>query len=131
VFFGWIGNNVGYSQLALVILDEAADIEAARQEGLWNGPGGRPKAILETDHFYNWIRGSSSPVVLYDGGGGTAEGTVELAVNGRLGNWHMSDPADPPRLVGTIKSADPNAAVVLDGPFQAAFCDDFVEYLSD
>lgn len=131
-FFGWRGSNIGFTQLALVILDATSDIEAAKQDGIWeNGVGGRPKAILYTDSYYNWIGESSSLAVLYDGGGGMSEGTVELAVNGRLGNWHMSDPADPPRLVGTIKTADPNAPVVLDGPFQAAFCEDFVEYLSD
>jgi hypothetical protein len=70
-------------------------------------------------------------VVLYDAGGGMSSAEVELEINGRLGDWLTFDPADPPRLVGTITSADPNAAVVLDGPLQAAFCDDFVMYLSD
>lgn len=58
-------------------------------------------------------------------------GTVELDIHGRLGDWLTFDPADPPRLHGVIKSSDPNAAVVLDGPFEAAFCDDFTLYLSD
>ncbi|WP_434416933.1 hypothetical protein [Nannocystis pusilla] len=40
---------------------------------------------------------------------------VELA-----GNWDAVDPADPPRLVGTVKGP-------ISGPFDAVFCDKLVE----
>ncbi len=130
-FFGWRGSNVGFAELVLVILAATSDVEAAKQDGVWNGDGGRPKAIIYTDSYYNWIRGSSPLAALYDDGGGIAKDIVELDVQGRLGNWVMSDPADPPRLHGTLKSSDANAAVMLDGPFEAVFCEDFVLYLSD
>lgn len=130
-FFGWRGGNVGFAELVLVVLAATSDVEAAKQDGIWGEDGGRPKAILFTDSCYNWIRESSPAAILYDGGGGMSEGIVELDVQGRLGNWVTSDPADPPRLHGTIKSSDPNAAVVLDGPFEAAFCENFVLYTGD
>ncbi|PCC67807.1 hypothetical protein SAMN02745121_02443 [Nannocystis exedens] len=36
------------------------------------------------------------------------------------GNWDAADPADPPRLVGTVKGT-------ISGPFDAVFCDKLVE----
>lgn len=130
-FFGWIGNNVELSQLVLMIVDETADIEAAKQAGIF-GDEGRPKAQLETGRNYaSWIGTSSSPVAFYDADADLSVDEVALEITGRLGNWSTFDPADPPRLVGTIKSADPNADVVLDGAFEAAFCDRFVWYLTD
>lgn len=130
-FFGWIGNNVELSRLVLMIVDETADIEAAKKAGIF-GEEGRPKALLETGRNYaSWIGASSSPVAFYDADAELSVDEVELEITGRLGNWSTFDPADPPRLVGTITSADPNADVVLDGAFEAAFCDRFVGYLTD
>jgi hypothetical protein len=51
-FFGWVGNNVGFSMLALVIADETADLEEVKNGGAWNDDG-RPKALLETGRYYN------------------------------------------------------------------------------
>lgn len=130
-FFGWVGGTYN-AELALVILGDAADIEAAKADGVYGKKWGRPKAILQTLRSYGaWISDGPELVSLYDAGGGLSEATVELDIQGRLGNWLTADPADPPRLHGTIKSSDPNAALLLDGPFDAVFCDAFVRELSD
>jgi hypothetical protein len=130
-FFGWIGSPPG-AELALVILDDAADIEAAKQAGVYDSGQGGPKAILRTNRSYGaWISDKPEQVALYDAVDGLSEATVELDIQGRLGNWLTADPADPPRLHGLLKSSDPNAAVLLDGPFDAVFCDAFVRELSD
>ncbi|MBK9754538.1 MAG: hypothetical protein IPO88_13730 [Nannocystis sp.] len=124
-FFGWSGDGYSYAELVVVLLDATADIEAAKDGGLDDRTSGRPKAVLQTYRDYPyWIGVRDEQVALYSVD--DAEGTVQLDVQGRLGNWATLDPADPPRLFGQITSTDPNAPLTLDGPFEAAFCRDFV-----
>lgn len=86
--------------------------------------------MLQTYRDYPaWLGVRDEQVALYSVD--DAEGTVQLDVQGRLGNWATLDPADPPRLFGQITSTDPDAAVTLDGPFEAAFCKDFVALFKD
>jgi hypothetical protein len=130
-FFGWVGGTFD-AELTVVLLDITADIEGAKTDGVNGKKSGRPKAIVQTLRSYRWwLSDGPELVTLYDAEGGYSEATVELDIQGRLGNWLTPDPADPPRLHGTIKSSDPNAAVLLDGPFDAVFCHDFVDELSD
>ncbi|MDC0715801.1 hypothetical protein [Nannocystis bainbridge] len=42
-----------------------------------------------------------------------------VVIDARLGNWDAHDPADPPRLVGSLQGG-------VSGPFDAVFCDKLV-----
>jgi len=131
-FFGWAGSNYYYTSLILVIVDSDADVESAKKGGVWGEQMGTPKAILRPDRsYFSWIGAAPAPVTIINSSGESASATVELDIQGRLGAWGSSNPDDPPRLYGEIKGSDPNADVVLDGPFDAVFCDDFTLYLSD
>lgn len=117
----------GFHTLGLTgLLDAAADIEEAKQDGLEGAEEGRPKVLLTTPRDYlQWIGAGEEEAALFAVGQTT--GTVKLDIQGRLGNWTELDPGDPPRLFGQITTTDPNAALTLEGPFEAAFCESFVE----
>lgn len=66
-----------------------------------------------------------------DGSATAATSGASTAISGRLGSWEVSDPADPPRLIGTLSTSDPDAAVQLNGAFDAVFCDTFVLNVGD
>jgi len=128
-FFGWLGAAGDY-WLALVVLDASADVALAKGAGL-HAPSGGPKLVIKTDlDFPQWIGGRPALASLFAADLSATELEVDVEVSGRLGDWANFDPADPPRLVGTLAS-DPQGATVVSGPFEAVFCDAFTQELSD
>lgn len=128
-FFGW--RSGGDHLLALVVLDASSDIEAAKATGLMDF-GGTPKLLIETWRDYAfWFGEGEESVRVIDASETVTDAYVDLTITERLGDWSMSDPNDPPRLVGTLAPATPNEPALVAGPFEAVFCDAFTEYLSD
>lgn len=131
-FFGWAGPGPFDPTLNLVFLDASADIDDAKAGGLLNKALGTPKAILETDIDYQgWLGAHSSPADLHYPGAIADQGDVEITISARLGNWQTPDPADPPRLTGTVSTTDPDQTLQLAGSFDAVFCDAFVKIYGD
>lgn len=128
-FFGWLGVPGEY-WLALVVLDASADVGQAKGAGL-DAPHGGPKLVIKTDRDYpQWIGARPALASLFAADLSAKEFEVDVEVSARLGDWVNLDPADPPRLVGTLTS-DPQGATVVSGPFEAVFCDAFTRELSD
>ncbi|HEY0138076.1 MAG TPA: hypothetical protein VGB85_28515 [Nannocystis sp.] len=131
-FFGYrsFGND---RWLTLVVLDTAADIATAIDDGTYyTSDAGAPKLVFETQRLYDdWIGVSTEYAELSQPGGSQTSFQVQVTVTGRLGNWLMTDPTDPPRLIGEFATIDPNAATSVQGSFDAAFCEDFVSQIND
>lgn len=131
-FFGWRGPGPYLPDLNLVVVDVDADLEAAKADGVWGGSdASAPKLVIRSSIDYqDWIGVHTEFATLSQPGAQETEVKLELTVSERLGDWTMFDPADPPRLIGELSTA-PNAATVVQGPFDAVFCADFVQVLSD
>lgn len=131
-FFGWNWYSY-YPDLHLVVVDAGADVDVAKQDGIWHeSEASAPKLRVETSIEYpEWFGEHSVDARLIQPGSPALEVPVHFTVSGRLGDWTMSDPADPPRLVGEFTSDDPNAATIVQGPFDAVFCDRFTWVASD
>lgn len=125
-FFGWL-HSPPHNELILAIVDAGADIATAKKDGLWNNSDeGSPRLLMVSEIDYQDVIGDhESFVTLAQPGGLKTQAPVHITISGRLGNWSMIDPADPPRLVGEFKVLDPNAATIVEGPFDAAYCDRF------
>lgn len=132
-FFGWTGPGPYNPYLTLVVADVVADLEAVKNDGLWQPTdAGTPKLMVETSIDYqDWIGVNPADARLVQPGRQETEFKVQVTVSGRLGDWTMLDPADPPRLVGELATTDPNAATSVLGPFDAVFCNDFIWILTD
>lgn len=69
--------------------------------------------------------------MLYQPGQSGEMFSVQLTLHERLGDWTKFDPADPPRLTGELHTTDADAKTIVEGPFEAAFCDAFAYVLTD
>lgn len=122
-YFGWIGVVDPFSP-RIVLLSPGADPATEFPE-----PTGNSGLVLE-----HWV---STDTPLEDGWLGTWETTAMIHENEMTsvprepdtvkitelaGNWDTHDPADPPRLVGTIEGP-------ISGPFDAVFCDKLVAFI--
>lgn len=131
-FFGWEGPGGTWAALQLVLVDAGADIEVAKAAGLSGTEPGTPKVLIDSGREYPyWVSTSTVDALMVHPGDVSAVGPVKLEISGRLGRWDVSDPDDPPRLVGALSTSDPNAPVQLNGSFDAVFCDAFVRVLGD
>ena len=119
--------------LTLVVLDTAADIATAIDDGIHDtSDAGAPRLVFQNGvDYYDWIGVSTELADLTQPGGKQVSIPVQVTVTGRLGNWAMDDPADPPRLVGEFATVDPDAGASVQGPFDAAFCEAFRSQIND
>lgn len=125
-FLGLWGDHSTRAELVVVLLDATSDVATAKAGGLNNPSAGAPAVVLRTGRTYHdWLGASETSATLYLAGGVMVEGTPALDITKTAGDWANLDPADPPRLLGQITTADPNAPLVLNGSFDAAFCDAF------
>jgi hypothetical protein len=125
-FLGLWGDNSTSAELVVVLLDATSDVAAAKQGGFYNPSAGAPAVVLRTGRTYHdWLGASQTSATLHLAGGVMVEGMPALDITKTAGDWANLDPADPPRLLGQITTADPNAPLVLNGSFDAAFCDAF------
>ncbi|WP_434425040.1 hypothetical protein [Nannocystis pusilla] len=119
-YFGWTGVDDPFSP-HLVLLSPGADPETELPL-----PQGTSGVVLE-----HWV---STDTSLEEGWLGTWETTAlvhenqmthvpqetdAVTITALAGNWDTHDPADPPRLVGTIQGP-------ISGSFDAVFCDKLV-----
>lgn len=131
-FFGYVTAGSYFNELAIVVLDAGSDIDDAKGDGLFGGKWGAPKLIVDSEVDYpDWLGEIVAPARLFQAGGEESEAIVELVTTGRAGDWLTGNPADPPRLIGELLISDPEAATTVQGPFDAAFCADFIKFLSD
>jgi hypothetical protein len=125
-FLGLWGDNSTSAELVVVLLDATSDVAAAKESGLDNPSAGAPAVVLRTGRTYHdWLGASQTSATLHLAGGVMLEGMPGLDITKTAGDWANLDPADPPRLLGQLTTADPNAPLVLNGSFDAAFCDAF------
>lgn len=123
-FFAWLGvGNTAWSELRLFILDVTVDAEAAKKE-VWSDA----LFALKLSPPWNqpdWVnQGIVDGAIVRDGQSSPHQALLEIT--GTAGNWQQFDPNDPPRLLGVIHPAAPNDPKPVDGAFDAAFCDSFV-----
>ncbi len=124
-FFGWQGvGNTEHSALRLFVYDASVDLEAAK-----NDPFSQVPFALHFETFWDqsvWInKGNMNGLFTRDDQ--TDEYPAILEISGTAGNWQQSDPSDPPRLLGTISPKSPDDLQVVAGPFDAVFCDRFID----
>lgn len=126
-FFGWTYGTSHYVDLNLVIADAGADLEAVRDDGLWQtSAAGVPKLLLPDSASYHEVLGEhAASGILTPDPLTSIPVDVNFTIVERLGDWTMIDPADPPRLAGEFTVLDPNAATLVEGPFDAVYCDQF------
>ncbi|MEZ4449958.1 MAG: hypothetical protein R3B09_10810 [Nannocystaceae bacterium] len=127
-FFGWqTDSSEGYDpELEVVVLDGDADVDAALATPSWELPpdAARPQLrFTGTAPYQAWIGVDSGYTRLLQPGAAPASAEVQITVTDRLGDWLTFDPDDPPRLVGYFETLDPEAASIVEGPFEAAYCD--------
>jgi hypothetical protein len=115
-----------FSELRLFVFDASVDLEAAKKE-----PFSGTHFSLRLSPPWNqpeWVnKGVVDGAVVRDGINDSRQAL--LIVTGTAGNWQQSDPDDPPRLLGEIQPADANDPSPLAGPFDAVFCDAFVDII--
>lgn len=128
-FFGW---NASYSQafdpwIELVVLDGAADIEAAVGEGAWPPPDAARPQLRFTGSlpYQSWVGSELRSVSLLQPADSATNAQAQVTVTERLGDRVTLDPDEPPRLVGFIETLDPDADTLVGGPFEAAYCGAF------
>jgi hypothetical protein len=132
-FFAWTALGSKDSGLNLVIVDAAADLGAAKNDGVrQTSDAGTPKLVVQSaDVYQDLIGGHTSPAVLMQPGQMQTQVEVHFTISERLGDWTMIDRADPPRLAGEFTALDPDAATLVEGPFEAVYCHYFGEEFTD
>ena len=126
-FFGWNGlGDTSWSELRLFVYDISVDLDAAKAN-----PNSEVPFSLQLSPGWNQPEWVNQGIV--DGkfvqNDETSEHKVLLEVTGTAGNWQHFDPKDPPRLLGMVHPTDPDAPKLVEGPFDAVFCDNFVEQI--
>jgi hypothetical protein len=123
-YFGWIGFGSDPFQPLLLFVSPEADPAVEVQQT--NGSTG---AILygdvSTDPFAEggWVGEWPAHFDLFDQGQlGSPTRPDSVVIDALAGNWTEFDPADPPRLVGSLQGA-------IAGPFDAVFCDQLNEFI--
>lgn len=124
-FFAWEGmGDTSWSALRLFFLDASVDVEAAKQP--W--PDEHFVLRFNTPWDYADWQSTGELVGYYAREWATQDVSALVEITGRAGNWEVSDPNDPPRLLGWIYGVDDDPSAP-HGPFDAAFCDAFVSQI--
>lgn len=131
-FFGYdSAGSLGNPRL--LILDGAADVDLAFTEfqqnfQLLTGPGLLTSPnVWFTDQTPFWADSDPFAGLVITVGGENVAITGVVTFTGHSGTWDAMDPADPPRLQGTIDPGDDTAPFV--GTFDAVFCDALVDII--
>lgn len=126
-FFGWFGTgDTAWSELRLYIYDAKVDLEAAK-----NDPFSGVHFSLKLSPPWaqpDWLNKGVVDGAVVSAGKSDAHQAL-LEITGTAGNWQQADPNDPPRLLGMIHPSSPDDPQPLEGPFDAAFCWSFVEFV--
>ncbi|MCY0995158.1 hypothetical protein OV203_48980 [Nannocystis sp. ILAH1] len=120
-YFGWWGFDDQEKPTILFVSPEADPaVEVAEKDGS-TGPVYFGDIVTEPLLFGGWIGSWAANLSVRANGMITfprPQGSVDILE--LAGNWDAVDPADPPRLVGTLNGA-------ISGPINAVFCDKLVE----
>ncbi|MCY1065100.1 hypothetical protein OV090_10030 [Nannocystis sp. RBIL2] len=119
-YFGWIGTGDPFSP-RLVLLSPGADA-AAELANVTGSSGPVMDNWVWTDKSLaegGWPGTWESFAWIYDKGMQVGLADPDVTVTALAGNWDAFDPADPPRLVGTIAGA-------ISGSFNAVYCDKLI-----
>ncbi|WP_434427277.1 hypothetical protein [Nannocystis pusilla] len=121
-YFGWLAATTPYSP-RLVFLSPEADAATELAEPWPMGNSGLVVAHwVESDSILEegWIGTWETMATIHDKGmTGFPPEPDSVKITELAGNWDAFDPADPPRVVGTVEGA-------ISGPFDAVFCDKLV-----
>lgn len=120
-YFGWWGFDDQEKPTILFVSPEADPAVEVEEKSGSSGAVYFGDIVTEPLLFGGWVGDWAANLSVRANGMITfprplpAVDIVELA-----GTWDIADPADPPRLVGTVKGP-------IAGPFNAVFCDKLVE----
>lgn len=122
-FFAEVEINFEVVGARLLLVDDAADAAAVLAEiqkigVLQTGPAAMIEPGLPFEDHWKGEEMLSAAVVL---DGQQTEVGIKLTVTGEAGTWDAFDPADPPRLLGSV--APTQDGIVLLGEFDAVYCD--------
>lgn len=126
--FGWLSENDPQDPvLALYVFDGEADVDAAIAGGVLEVPEpAKPQLrFVGSRPYHSWIGADTGTASLLQPNEDGEDAEVTVTISERLGDWVTFDPDDPPRLVGSIATPDPDAQTTIEGPFEAAYCGAF------
>jgi hypothetical protein len=126
--FGWLSENDPKDPvLALYVFDSEADVDAAIAGGVLESPeSAKPQLrFVGARPYHSWIGADTGTALLLQPNEDSVGGQVTVTISERLGDWLTFDPENPPRLVGSIETPDPDAQTTVVGPFEAAYCGAF------
>lgn len=121
-YFGWTGFDEPLWPI-LLFVSPAADAEQELQ--LQNGATGpilRHSVATDNTLTQGWLGTWPTHATLFADGMVFDPGDDAVTIDALAGNWDAFDPADPPRIVGTL-------AGPFTGSFDAVFCDKLVEFI--
>lgn len=118
-YFGWSHFDNHRYEPQLLFVSPGADpaVEVLHSHG---NTGAILYGNVSTDPFDGggWVGEWSGQLDVFDQGQlSAAMGPQTVIIDALAGNWDEFDPADPPRLVGSIQGP-------ISGPFDAVFCDE-------
>ncbi|PCC74859.1 hypothetical protein SAMN02745121_05962 [Nannocystis exedens] len=121
-YFAWLAATTPYSPRLVLLSPEAdaatelADSDPTGNSGLVMAHWVDSESILEE----GWIGTWETTATIHDKGmTGFPPEPDAVKITELAGNWDAFDPADPPRIVGTVEGA-------ISGPFDAVFCDKLI-----
>lgn len=132
-YFGYTDVNGQILRTNLLFLDASADIDLALMEldqnfQITTGPGAavEPDQQFTVEHPF-WLGVDDDAVLSVIAGGQAQPIAAQIVITGHSGNWDAVDPADPPRLQGTVgPGGDP---FQFSGEFDAVFCDHMANHI--
>lgn len=112
-------------QLQLHIVDVSVDLASFVED-----TDGQRSLTFVSANELNLLEGSTGWGALHWDGEFVAYTEAEVVDVKRHGSWYVADPSDPPRLSGTLRVMDPLAGLLLEGPFEAVYCDSLTDFAS-
>jgi hypothetical protein len=120
-YFAWNGAGEPYAP-RLVLLSPGADAAAELAEVTGDSGLVLDHQYISTDSLFEegWLGTWETLATIHDKGMSAYPREPDaVKITELAGNWDAFDPADPPRLVGTVEGA-------ISGPFNAVFCDKLI-----